>query len=185
VTNRDAVKQREFEALAMPLLDSLYRTALRLTRNTADAEDLVQETFFKAYQGFDQFERGTSFKPWIFKILTNNFINQYRKRVKEPPQTSYEEMEDFSLFDQVSATSAKRLVDPETLVIQKLTVDKIKAAIENLPQEYRAVVTLADVEEFSYQEIADILDCPIGTVRSRLNRGRKLLQKALWEYVGG
>ncbi len=179
------VNHREFENLAIPLMDSLYRTALRLTRNPTDAEDLVQETFLKAYQGFHQFDRGTSFKPWIFKILMNNFINAYRKRVKEPPQTRFEELEEFSLYEQASRHLGRGQASVETQVLHRLTTEKIKEAIEALPEEYRAVVVLADIEELSYQEIAEALGCPMGTVRSRLNRGRRLLQKVLWDYMEG
>jgi RNA polymerase sigma-70 factor (ECF subfamily) len=165
--------QERFESEVMPLTGQLYGAALRLTRNPADAEDLVQQTFMRAYQSFDRFEQGTNLRAWLFKILTNAFISGYRKRQREPKVVSVDENE--------------RLVEasltPEAQILENLPDEEVKRALEELPEQFRTAVLLADVEGFSYQEIADIMEVPIGTVMSRLHRGRKLLQRALWEYA--
>jgi len=170
-----------FETDALPLLNGMYSSALRLTRNPADAEDLIQETFLRAYRGFHQFEEGTNLKAWLYRILTNTFINSYRKKQREPQTISDDEVEDWYLYSKM----AERGVEPsaETSVIESLPDEDVQAALADLPEQFRIAVMLADVEGFSYKEIADITEVPIGTVMSRLHRGRKALEKALWERV--
>lgn len=150
-----------------------------MTRNPADAEDIVQQTYLRAYQAFDQFESGTNLKAWLFKILTNTFISSYRKKQREVKTISADENEDFSLYERLTQANASA----EMELLDRLPDEQVKAALEDLPEQFRTAVLLADVEGFSYQEIADIMDVPIGTVMSRLHRGRKALQKALWEYA--
>ena len=175
---RTREEQKEyFQELLNPELGALFRTALRMTRNREDAEDLVQETVTKAFAAFDRFEEGTNFRAWIFRILTNTFINNYyrvRDRQKLP---SLDEMEEESFFQPIAEG-----ISPEEALLNTLTKDDILKAIEDLPVEFRTVVVLVLVEGFSYKEAAEILDIPIGTVMSRLWRGRRLLQKSLWEY---
>ncbi len=172
----------EFEALAMPCLDGLYASALRLTHSDRDAEDLVQDAFMRAYRFFDKFERGTNFRAWLFKILTNTFINKYRRTVKE--RTFSEGSERESVTAQLySADSTERAANPEDHLVERLMSEDILGAIDVLPIDFRMVVILADLQEFSYREIAEILDVPVGTVMSRLFRGRKLLQKQLSAYA--
>ena len=170
-------EKKYFQELLNPELGALFRTALRMTRNREDAEDLVQETVTKAFAAFDRFEKGTNFRAWIFRILTNTFINNYyrvRDRQKLP---SLDEMEEESFFHPIAEG-----ITPEEALLNTLTKEDILKAIEDLPVEFRAVVVLVLVEGFSYKEAAEILDIPIGTVMSRLWRGRRLLQKSLWEY---
>jgi RNA polymerase sigma-70 factor, ECF subfamily len=171
--------EKRFEAEALPHLPQLYGMALRLTRNPADAEDLVQRTFLKAYQSFEQFRQGTNVRAWLYKILTNTFISDYRRRQRSPQTVSAEENEDFNLFERLTEVVGS----PETEVLDRLPDAEVKAALEALPEQFKTAVLLADVEGFSYQEIADITGVAIGTVMSRLHRGRKALQKALWEYA--
>lgn len=172
-----------FEAQMLPHLDALYRTAYSMTKNAGDAEDLVQDTYLRAFQFFHQFQGGTNARAWLFRILTNLYINNYRKKVREPERTSYDDMEDFFLYNRLSdSQQSGHAVSPEQLVVQQVQIEAIKDAIEKLPEEYRETVVLADLNEFSYQEISEILDIPIGTVRSRLSRGRRLVQKAIWAY---
>lgn len=171
----------EFESLTLDHLDPLYAAALRLTKNERDAEDLVQDTFLRAYRFFDKFERGTNIKAWLFKILTNTFINRYRRKVKERSVVEDERdtvHERFMSRDVTESTS-----NPEQYFFDRLLSDDVLAAIDALPLDFRMVVILADLQEFSYKEIAEILDCPVGTVMSRLYRGRKLLQKYLLGYA--
>jgi len=175
----DTAVQERFESEALPLTGQLYGAAMRLTRNPADAEDLVQQTFMRAYQAFDRFEQGTNLRAWLFKILTNTFISNYRKKQREPKAVSADENEDFSLYDRF----VEERLTPEAQLLDSLPDEEVKAALEQLPEQFRTAVLLADVEGFSYQEIADISDVPIGTVMSRLHRGRKQLQRALWEYA--
>ncbi len=179
----EPAKREEFKQLALPNLDALYRSAMRMTRNEADAEDLVQDALLRAYQFYDQFQQGTNFRAWLFKILTNTFINQYRRRVREPETLSYDESEDFILYNRLVESDEGEMGNPETVVLRKLQHEQVLAAIDRLPYDYRMVVTLADVEGLSYKEVADILGCPIGTVRSRLNRARHMLQRNLWGYL--
>jgi len=164
-------------------MGSLYSAALRMTRNPADAEDLVQETYLKAYRGYDSFKAGTNLKAWLYRILTNTFINSYRARRRHPEETELEDVEDFYLFHRLGgleAAAAGRSAEDE--VLESMTDEEVKQAIESLPEVFRMAVLLADVEGFSYKEIAEIMDVPIGTVMSRLHRGRGALQKALHDY---
>jgi RNA polymerase sigma-70 factor, ECF subfamily len=172
----------DFDSLVMPYLDSLYNTAYRMTRSAEDAEDLVQETYFKAYKYYDKFEEGTNLKAWLFKILKNTFINNYRKKKLEPRSVDFAEIED-SFERIVRRDNSEQPADPESEYFTGVMDDDVKKALESLPYDYRMVVILADLEDFSYKEIADILDCPVGTVMSRLYRGRKLLEKALLKYA--
>ena len=172
----------DFDSQAMPYLDSLYNTAYRMTRSAEDAEDLVQETFFKAYKYYDKFEEGTNLKAWLFKILKNTFINNYRKRKLEPRSVDFAEIED-SFERIVRRDNTEQTADPEAEYFHGVLDDDVKKALDSLPYDYRMVVILADLEDFSYKEIAEILDCPVGTVMSRLYRGRKLLEKALLKYA--
>lgn len=168
----------EFEELTLQHLDPMFSAALRLTKNERDAEDLVQDAYLRAYRFFDKFERGTNIKAWLFKILTNTFINRYRRRVKE--RTVVEGTEKETVHERfLSKESSEYSTNPEQFFFDRLLSDDILAAIDALPLDFRLVVILADLQEFSYKEIADILSCPVGTVMSRLYRGRKLLQKTL------
>jgi RNA polymerase sigma-70 factor (ECF subfamily) len=176
------VSSWDFDSLAMPYLDSLYNTAYRMTRSAEDAEDLVQETFFKAYKYYDKFQEGTNLKAWLFKILKNTFINNYRKKRLEPRSVDFAEIED-SFERIVRRDAAEAPPDPESAYFNGVLDDDVRRALESLPYDYRMVVILADLEDFSYKEIADVLDCPVGTVMSRLYRGRKLLEKALLKYA--
>jgi RNA polymerase sigma-70 factor, ECF subfamily len=177
-------KIQVFEDTAVPHMDAMYRTALRLTRNEKDAEDLLQETFLRAYKSFHQFQLGTNIKAWLFKIMTNLHINRYQKQARRPTKLSYEDLEEFYLYNQLLE---KEIIlnsnNVEEEVLNSFLDTEVKEAIEKLPWEFRITVVLADIEGFRYQEIADILNCPIGTVRSRLSRGRRLLEKYLWDYV--
>ena len=172
----------DFDSQVMPFVDSLYNTAYRMTRSAEDAEDLVQETYFKAYKYYDKFEEGTNLKAWLFKILKNTFINNYRKRKLEPRSVDFAEIED-SFERIVRRDSNEQPSDPEADFFSGVLDEDVKKALESLPYDYRMVVILADLEDFSYKEIAEILDCPVGTVMSRLYRGRKLLEKALLKYA--
>ena len=171
-----------FEATALPFLDQLYSAALRMTRKPADAEDLVQETFVKAFAAFHQFEEGTNLKAWLYRILTNTYINIYRKKQREPQQSMTDEIDDWSLARAAEHTSAG-LRSAETEALDHLPDSAVKDALANLPDDFRMAVYLADVEGFSYKEIAEIMGTPIGTVMSRLHRGRKALQRSLWDYA--
>lgn len=168
----------QFEGLMAPWLDGLYASALRLTRNERDAEDLVQDAVMRAWRFFDKFEQGTNFRAWIFKILTNTFINQYRRNVKERALGEDSERESVTAnFFSFDATDQAQ--NPEDFLLERAMSGEVLEAIDALPIDFRMVVILADLQEFSYKEIADILDVPVGTVMSRLFRGRKQLQKAL------
>jgi RNA polymerase sigma-70 factor (ECF subfamily) len=172
---------QRFEAEVMPMLPSMYSGALRLTRNPTDAEDLVQETFLRAYRGFAGFEPGTNLKAWLYRILMNTFINTYRKKQREPQTISEDEVEDWYLYSKMVDGGAEP--SAETSVIEALPDEDVQAALQSLPEQFRTAVLLADVEGFSYKEIAAIMDVPIGTVMSRLHRGRKALEKRLWDVV--
>jgi RNA polymerase sigma-70 factor (ECF subfamily) len=172
-----------FSEQAMEHMAALYSAAMRMTRNPSDAEDLVQETYLKAYRAFGSFQEGTNLKAWLYKILTNTFINTYRAKKRRPDQTELDEVEDLYLFRRLGgleAVAAGRSAEEE--VLDSITDAEVKAAVEALPEGFRLAVLLADVEGFSYKEIAEILDIPIGTVMSRLHRGRKSLQKTLHEF---
>jgi RNA polymerase sigma-70 factor (ECF subfamily) len=172
----------EFEGLTIEHLDPLFSAALRLTKNERDAEDLVQDTFLRAYRFFDKFERGTNIKAWLFKILTNTFINRYRRKVKE--RSVVEGTERDTVHERFMSREATEYADnPEKFLSDRLLSDDVLQAIDALPIDFRLVVILADLQEFSYKEIAEILECPVGTVMSRLYRGRKLLQKSLRTYA--
>ena len=176
-------EQATFADVAMEYMPSLYSAALRMTRNAADAEDLVQETYLKAYRAFAGFEAGTNLKAWLYRILTNTFINSYRSKKRRPEQADVEDVEDLYLYHRLGgleAAAAGRSAEDE--VLDQFTDDEVKQALESLPDQFRIAVLLADVEGFSYKEIADIVDVPIGTVMSRLHRGRKALQKALFDF---
>jgi RNA polymerase sigma-70 factor (ECF subfamily) len=175
--------QAQFAEEAMQYMGSLYSAALRMTRNPADAEDLVQETYLKAYRAFGTFKEGTNLKAWLYRILTNTYINSYRARRRRPEQTDLDDVEDLYLYRRLGgleAASAGRSAEEE--VLEHFTEGDVKEAVESLPEQFRMAVLLADVEGFSYKEIADILDVPIGTVMSRLHRGRKALQKTLHDF---
>jgi RNA polymerase sigma-70 factor (ECF subfamily) len=177
------VTQDAFETEALSYLDALYRTALRMTRSEADAEDLVQETYIRALRFRDQFTPGTNLKAWLFRILTNTFINSYRKRARAPETTELDDVDEFSLYRRMAADRpASSSSDPEREFLDGIVSSEVKEALEALPERFRATVLL-DVEGFSYKEIAAMLDIPIGTVMSRLHRGRKFLQQRLYELA--
>jgi RNA polymerase sigma-70 factor, ECF subfamily len=175
-------KTDKFEQVAFTHMDSLYSTALRLTRNTEEAEDLVQETYLRAFRFFDQFQEGTNFKAWIFKILTNTFINRYRKKTRTPQKVQLEKVE-FALESDPTPEPAPSWNGYDDASYGELFDDDIKSALSQLSEEFRMIVLLADVEGFSYKEIAEMVNRPIGTVMSRLFRGRKMLQKILENYA--
>lgn len=175
-------KHKAFSGLVEPHLPSLYSTALRMTHNKTDAEDLVQDTLFKAYRALEQFQENTNFRAWIFRIMVNTFITGYRKAVKQPQKISFDEMEEFFLYKRLDEQIELQETSKESF-LDNFFDDDIKEALENLPYQFRLVVLLCDVEGFSYNEIAGIIDTPLGTVMSRLYRGRKLLQRYLWNYA--
>lgn len=167
---------------AMQYAGQLYNAALRMTRNRSDAEDLVQETYLRAYRGYGGFEDGTNLRAWLFRILTNTYINSYRAKQRRPQETELNDVEDLYLYRRISnVESASR--SAEDTLFEMFTDDEVKSALESLPESFRLPVLLADVQEFSYKEIAEMLDIPIGTVMSRLHRGRKAMQKALIDFA--
>jgi RNA polymerase sigma-70 factor (ECF subfamily) len=170
-----------FEGLLAPVLDAAFGTALRFTRNRADAEDLVQEAALLAHRGFASFESGSNFRGWFFRILTNCFYSKYRKRKRRGTEIELEDTPELYMYCQTAEIGLHaRTEDPAGLLMSKMTAEHIEAAIAALPDEYRVVATLYFVQDFAYQEIAEVVGIPVGTVRSRLHRGRRLLQKALW-----
>jgi RNA polymerase sigma-70 factor (ECF subfamily) len=174
-----------FADQAMQYMGSLYSAALRMTRNPSDAEDLVQETYLKAYRAFATFQEGTNLKSWLYKILTNTFINSYRAKRRRPAETELDDVEDLYLYRRLGGNQATALGrSAEDLVLDRFTESDVKTAVESLPEAFRLAVLLADVEGFSYKEIAEILEVPIGTVMSRLHRGRRALEKALATFAG-
>ena len=176
-------KLSEFEQVALVHIDSVYNVALRMTKNTSDAEDLVQETYLKAFRFFNKFQAGTNCKAWLLKILTNLFNNKYRQRIKEPPQVSYDEVEEDFLYSLLLKETLEPNENPERILFSQIVEDDVKKVMDNLPEEFRMVVILSFIEDCSYKEIAEIMDTNIGTVKSRLHRGRTMLQKALYEYA--
>ena len=175
--------QATFAEQAMEHMPSLYTAALRMTRNPADAEDLVQETYLKAYRGFGGFTQGTNLKAWLYRILTNTYINIYRAKKRRPEETDVEDFENLYLYHRLSASEGGTVgQSAEDQVLERFTEAEVKDAIEALPEQFRMAVILGDVEGFSYKEMAEILDVPIGTVMSRLHRGRRALQKRLYDF---
>ncbi|MCU1598393.1 MAG: polymerase sigma-70 factor, subfamily [Actinomycetota bacterium] len=172
-----------FEEQALPFMDQLYAAAMRLTRNPADAADLVQETFVKAYQAFGQFQQGTNLKAWLYRIQTNTFINNYRKNQRNPYQGTIDDLEDWQLGGAESVTQSTSTQSAEAEAIDHLPDSDVKDALQSIPEDFRMAVYFADVEGFSYQEIADIMKTPVGTVMSRLHRGRRMLRELLSDYA--
>jgi RNA polymerase sigma-70 factor, ECF subfamily len=174
--------RERFAELALEYMPQLYSAALRMTRNPADAEDIVQETYLKAYRAFGGFEEGTNLRAWLYRILTNTYINAYRAKQRRPDERDLDDIEDLYLYRRLGALEGVgRSAEDELMDL--FTDDEVKNAMESLPEQFRMAVYLADVEGFSYKEIAEILDVPIGTVMSRLHRGRKAMQKTLFEYA--
>lgn len=178
----DEALHTRFETEALPYLDRLYGAALRMTRNPADAEDLVQDTFARAYEKFAQYTPGTNLKAWLYRIMTNLYINQYRKAQREPRQTYGDGVEDWQLSE-VASHSPVGLRSAEAEALDRIPNQTVQAALMQLPEDRRLAVYLADVEGFAYREIAEIMDCPVGTVMSRLHRGRAQLREALADYA--
>lgn len=170
-------KQREFEREALVHLDTLYSVALRLTGNGSDAEDLVQDAVTKAYRAWDSYEKGTNCRAWLVTILRNTFINRFRRESRRPNPVDYDEIGDTSVFESVQET------DPEGTFFRFIVDDEVKRALQELPEEFRTPVVLCDVEGMSYAEISEIMEVPVGTVKSRLFRGRRRLQRRLYEYA--
>jgi RNA polymerase sigma-70 factor (ECF subfamily) len=177
---QDPALRARFERDVTPMLNGLYSSALRMTRNPTDAEDLVQETVLRAFRGFAGFQEGTNLKAWLYRILTNSFINTYRKKQREPVTVEGpDDIDEWYLYDRLGARSVEPSAESE--VLEQLPDEDVQRALETLPEGFRMAVLLADVQGFSYKEIAEMLDIPIGTVMSRLHRGRKALEKALWD----
>lgn len=177
-TSETLQKQRLFEEQALPLLDQLYGGAMRLTRNPQDAEDLIQETYLKAFSNFDSFKQGTNLKAWLYRIMTNTYINSYRKAKRRPVESSADELSDFQLYT-TSGHDATGLESAEVEALKQMPDSEISEAMNDLPEDYRMVVYYSDVVGLAYKEIAEVMGTPLGTVMSRLHRGRKLLRGAL------
>lgn len=173
--------QRDFAQQAMQYAPQLYSAAVRMTRSKADAEDLVQETYLRAYRGYSNFTEGTNLRAWLFRILTNTFINTYRAKQRRPIESDLGDIEDLYMYRRLPSLGTTRSAEDQ--LFDLFTDDEVKEALESLPENFRMPVLLADVEGFSYKEIAEMLDVPIGTVMSRLHRGRKGMQKRLWDYA--
>ena len=175
--------QAQFEVLSRPYMDALYAAALRMTRNPSDAEDLLQETYLKAYRAFERFDEGSNLRAWLFRILTNTYINVYRARQRQPLVEGMDDIETLHLYRTIAPVGQVPSRSAEEEVLALITDARVKAALESIPDTFRITVLLADVEGFSYAEIAEITGVPVGTVMSRLHRGRKSLEKALSPYV--
>lgn len=175
-------RRQEFEDIVLVHLDSLYNGALRMSRNREDAEDLVQDTVLKAFRFFDKFERGTNIRAWLFTILTNTYINRYRKKTRQPVMVEFQE-ERTKIKNHPSRDPIEIAASGHVEAMLELVDDDVKAALDSLPDDFRLVVLLADLEDFSYKEIAEIVGCPLGTVMSRLYRGRRMLRKKLHQYA--
>lgn len=180
LTRDEIKKQKDFDEEIIPHMDALYNFALRLTTDPNDAEDLVQDTIVKAYRFFSSYEKGTNAKAWMFRILKNSFINNYRKSSKKPSQVDYDEVS--SYYESVRAERTETS-DLESLMFREMMDDDLSEALTRLPEDFRTVVLLCDVDGYTYEEIANMLDVPIGTIRSRLHRGRNLLKTELLEYA--
>ena len=180
LTRDELKKQKDFDDEIIPHMDALYNFALRLTTDPNDAEDLVQDTIVKAYRFFSSYEKGTNAKAWMFRILKNSFINNYRKTSKKPSQVDYDEVS--SYYESIRAESTQTS-DLESLMFREMMDDDLSSALTRLPEDFRTVVLLCDVEGYTYEEIANMLDVPIGTIRSRLHRGRNLLKTELLDYA--
>jgi RNA polymerase sigma-70 factor, ECF subfamily len=176
----DAERSERFEAEVLPQLDRLYSAAMRYTRNPTDAEDLVQETVVKAYRSFHQYRPGTNLRAWLYRVLHTTYISMYRKAQRRPQESLKEELDDYSFYDEIARSGGR---SAEREVLESLTSSEVRDALAELPESFRMAVYLADVEGFAYKEIAEIMETPVGTVMSRLHRGRKALQKALSEYA--
>lgn len=169
---------------AMQYAPQLFSTAMRMTRNRADAEDLVQETFMKAWRSFNSYEQGTNLRAWLFRIMTNAFINRYNAKQRRPEETELDDVEELFLYRRIGAFDQTKITaSAEDQMLELFTDDEVKRALEDLPDTFRLPVLLSDVDGFSYKEISEMLDVPIGTVMSRLHRGRKAMQKGLYEYA--
>lgn len=174
-------KEARFQELLEPVLDSAFGTALRYTRNQADAEDLVQQAALLAWRGFGSFVEGSNFRAWFLRILTNSFFSDYRKRKRQGTEVELDDVPELYIYSQADELGLhKEYEDPAAALMGKLETEHVEAAIASLPEEYRVAATLYFLQDFTYQEIADVIGIPVGTVRSRLHRGRRLLQKALW-----
>ncbi len=180
LTKEDIQKQSDFQDEMIPHLDAIYNFALRLTADPNDAEDLVQDTIVKAFRFFNSYEKGTNAKAWLFRILKNSYINNYRKKSKQPHQVDYSEVSQY--YESVRSEQSET-TDLEDLMYREMMDDDVTRALTELPEDFRTVVLLCDVEGFTYEEIANMLDVPIGTIRSRLHRGRNLLRAQLMEYA--
>jgi RNA polymerase sigma-70 factor (ECF subfamily) len=176
--------QDDFTKEAMQFAPQLFSTAMRMTRNKSDAEDLVQETFIKAWRSFHTFQTGTNLRAWLYRIMTNTFINKYNSKLRKPTETELDEVEELYLYKRLGSIDQSKLSSSaEDQMLELFTDDEVKNALEELPETFRLPVLLSDVDGFSYKEIAEMLDIPLGTVMSRLHRGRKLMQKMLYEYA--
>jgi RNA polymerase sigma-70 factor, ECF subfamily len=180
LTKEEIIRQLDFKKEAMIHIDALYNFALRMSGDPEDANDLVQETYMKAYRFFDSFEKGTNCKAWLFRILKNSYINKYRKESKEPDKVDYDDIKEFYHTIKHSSLDSNNMQEK---MYGGLMDDEVSRALDNLPEDFREVVQLCDIEGFTYEEIANMVDCPIGTVRSRLHRGRKILRDKLIEYA--